>query len=124
MVFSKFFLKQKRFVADIDGKKITMFTFLSFGLSQILSEVETNIFVVDDDAVLLITQELEQQLVIFPEKRGIKQLGSVIHYVEQVSDTLRNETKNKQTSQATLPDNKVTSQRFPTSPWRKICMRG
>ena len=68
-----------------------MFTFLSFGLSQILSEVETNIFVVDDDAVLLITQELEQQLVIFPEKRGIKQLGSVIHYVEQVSDTFRNE---------------------------------
>lgn len=30
--------------------------------------------------------ELEQQLVIFPEKRGIKQLGSVIHYVEQVSN--------------------------------------
>ena len=47
--------------------------------------METNIFVIDDDAVILITQELEQQLVIFPEKRGIKQLGSVIHYVEQVS---------------------------------------
>ena len=54
--------------------------------------METNIFVIDDDAVILITQELEQQLVIFPEKRGIKQLGSVIHYVEQVSDTFGNES--------------------------------
>ena len=53
--------------------------------------METNIFLIDDDAVILITQELEQQLVIFPEKRGIKQLGSVIHYVEQVGDTFRNE---------------------------------
>ena len=59
--------------------------------------METNIFVIDDDAVILITQELEQQLVIFPEKRGIKQLGSVIHYVEQVSDTLRNENHKKNT---------------------------
>ena len=66
--------------------------------------METNIFLIDDDAVILITQELEQQLVIFPEKRGIKQLGSVIHYVEQVrSDTLRNETKNKQNNTSNTP---------------------
>ena len=63
-----------------------------------------NICVIDDDAVILITQELEQQLVIFPEKRGIKQLGSVIHYVEQVrSDTLRNETRNKQNIASNTP---------------------
>ena len=66
--------------------------------------METNMFVIDDDAVILITQELEQQLVIFPEKRGIKQLGSVIHYVEQVrSDTLRNETRNKQNIASNTP---------------------
>lgn len=66
--------------------------------------METNIFLIDDDAVILITQELEQQLVIFPEKRGIKQLGSVIHYVEQVrSDTLRNETRNKQNIASNTP---------------------
>ena len=29
-------------------------------------------------------QELEEQLEIFPEKRGIKKLGSVLHCVQQV----------------------------------------
>ena len=65
-------------------------------LLRVLSNItfDAYIFLIDDDAVILITQELEQQLVIFPEKRGIKQLGSVIHYVEQVrSDTLRNENQ-------------------------------
>ena len=61
--------------------------------STLGSVVPLAMFVIADDAVILITQELEQQLVIFPEKRGIKQLGSVIHYVEQVSDTLRNENQ-------------------------------
>ena len=31
-----------------------------------------------------INQELEEQLFIFPEKKGIKELGSVIHLTQQV----------------------------------------
>ena len=31
-------------------------------------------------------QELEEQLEIFPEKKGIKKFGSVLHCVQQVSN--------------------------------------